>query len=327
MSYMTIEQLLLLTSELNSGLEEIPLNFIQCRKKLYIQLLLVEKYLAQKKLSEAQNRISHCYDLFKTLKTLGSEYEISKESSYDLLKIVQLENRVKDVECRREVKADTKTHLLEAITNGDDDLRRGIILFEIKNLLKTHDDEPLNHKTIMSLFDMLPPGDSRDMVQIELFVKDIHNNLPELVSLTLSGVVTVISISREAGAQRRGECLQLVQDTVWTMSDVEKEECLASMLMASGTDLLILSRLNMFYFKICCKGFHFIDDLFTSILSWSWRTSPPAGTTWTWCSTSETGSWPRHKTRGRARASPAASLSWHLFRTKRRCSLTLQRPC
>lgn len=234
----TIDQLL--TTEINLGVDALR-NFTQCHRRLYLNLLLTEKYLTLGNVSKAQERIVQCYDAYKTLKSIGGEYECSRESSYDFLKIVQLETRLKDEKSDKS-SLTSRTHFRQAIENsrGDDDLRREIILFEIKNISKTNEEGDVT--TILSLFDLLPAHDSRDLLQIELFAKEIHNNLPKFFSLTQSQLVTIVSICREAGVKRRAECLELVLNTAWTMTDVEKEECLASMLFLSDTELLTLSR-------------------------------------------------------------------------------------
>ena len=240
-SNVTIDQIL--ATEINLGVDT-PRNFTQCHRRLYLNLLLTEKYLTLGNISKAQERIVQCYDVYKTLKSIGGEYECSRESSYDFLKIVRLESRLKEVKSDGGLKSCStfRTHFREAIENsrGDDDLRREIILFEIKNLSKTNEDGDVT--TILSLFDLLPPHESRDLLQIELFVKEIHNNLPEFFSLTQSQLVTIVSICREAGVKRRAECLQLVLNTAWTLTALEREECLATMLLLSHTELLTLSR-------------------------------------------------------------------------------------
>ena len=208
-----------------------------------MNLLLTEKYITLKNFSEAQNRIVQCYDEYKTLKSIGSEYESSKESSYDFLKIVHLEIRLRDAKCEIGVGLMSNlTHFREAIENsrGDEDLKKEIIKLQIKNLLEMKRNEDVT--TILSLFDLLPLDKSRALVQIELFVKNIHHNLPELSFLTQSQVVTVVSICSEADLKRREECLHHVLKASWAMTDVEKEECLISMLFLSGTDLIELSR-------------------------------------------------------------------------------------
>ena len=242
----TVDQLL--ATEFNLGLDTLR-NFTQCHRRLYLNLLLTEKYLTHENISKAQERIVQCYDVYKTLKSIGGEYECSRESSYDFLKIVRLETRLKDLKSdkSRGLKSSltSKTHFREAIedSRGDDDLRREIILFEIKNLSETNEDGDDDDVTaILSLFDLLPPHESRDLLQIELFAKEIHNNLPEIFSLTQSQLVTIVSICREAGVKRREECLQLVLNAAWIMTDVEREEGLASVLLVSHTELPTLSR-------------------------------------------------------------------------------------
>ena len=234
------------TEDIDLGVDT-PRNFTQCHRQLYINLLLTEKYLRLNEFSNAQERIYKCYDLHRTLKCIGSEYENSRESSYDILKIMQLENRIKDGDCERGLHTylSSKARLREEIENsiGDAELKREIIEFEIKNLLKTSsEDHPFDVTNILSLFYLLPPHESRDILQIELFAKNIHNNLPELSHLTQSQVMAVVSICGEAGLERRGECLQCVLSSSWSMTQAEKEECLASMLLVSGTDLLDVSR-------------------------------------------------------------------------------------
>ena len=241
---LTVDQLL--ATEMNLG-EDTSRNFTECHRRLYMNLLLTEKYITLKNFSEAQNRIVQCYDEYKTLKSIGSEYESSKESSYDFLKIVHLEIRLRDAKCEIGVGLMSNlTHFREAIENsrGDEDLKQEIIKLQIKNLLemKRNEDEPYDVTTILSLFDLLPLDKSRALVQIELFVKNIHHNLPELSFLTQSQVVTVVSICSEADLKRREECLHHVLKASWAMTDVEKEECLTSMLFLSGTDLIKLSR-------------------------------------------------------------------------------------
>ena len=236
----TVDQLL--ATEINLG-EDTHRNFTQCHRRLYLNLLLTEKYLILKDTLKAQERVNQCFDIYKTLKSISSEYESSRESSYDFLKIVQLEINLNDVKSDSGLKS-YLTLFRDAIENssGDEDLKQEIIMFQIKNLLKTYKNELSEVTTIMSLFDLLQSNESRDLVQIELFAKEIHNNLPELFFLTQSQIVAVVSICREAELQRRGECLQHVLNTEWTMTDQEREECLASILMLSGTDLLNISR-------------------------------------------------------------------------------------
>ena len=111
-----------------------------------------------------------------------------------------------------------------------------------KAMMKRNEDKPYDVTTILSLIDLLPLDTSRALVQIELYIKNIHHNLPELSILTQSQVVTVVSICSEADLKRKEECLHHVLNASWTMTDVEKEECLTSMLFLSGTDLIKLSR-------------------------------------------------------------------------------------
>ena len=238
----TVDQLL--ATEINLG-EDTHRNFTQCHRRLYLNLLLTEKYLTLQNTLKAQERIIQCFDVYKTLKSISSEYESSRESSYDFLKIVQLEIILNNVKSDRGLKS-SLTLFRDAIENssGDEDLKQEIIMFQIKNLLKTYKDELSEVTTIMSLFDLLPPNEGgRDLVQIELFAKEIHNNLPEFFFLTQSQIVAIVSICREAELHKRGECLKHVLNTEWTMTDQEREECLASILMLSGTDLLKISRL------------------------------------------------------------------------------------
>ena len=216
-------------------------SYTNFRKKLYCQILKVENCIQEKRIpDEAEIELKHCFSTAEQLQKIKDPTDQiqTREFSFDLLKVVKLETELKNL--RSGVSA-TDLIILEDYENQV--YREEVIIAEVRNLLKST-SFPINVDLIRSLFHKLRPSEMKDVLQMELYIKDVVNKVPNTAQVKLSMPqleMFLRSCHQVSMEKKQNICSWMMDVKKWNVSDMEREQILSSLLVVLSTDNLQLS--------------------------------------------------------------------------------------